>query len=149
MDQKLHHHPSQGIPIAKHTSQIRVRYADTDQMGIVHHARYLEYFEAGRSDLIRALGVSYAQLEQQGIFLPVIEIHANYKKPARYDEIILVDSIIYEYPVITLKIWYNIYDENRMQLLVEGWSIHGFFNKETKRLVRPPKNFLNLLTLSW
>lgn len=138
--------PTETPPLVSHTSTVRVRYADTDRMGIVHHARYLEYFELGRSDLIRSLGMSYAQLEEKGIYLPVLEVGATYKNAANYDELILVQSSIYEFPRATLSIWYKILNEDSSQLLVEGYTIHGFLNAETKRLMRAPKEFLELFS---
>lgn len=138
--------PSNAVSLVSHVSTVRVRYADTDRMGIVHHARYLEYFELGRSDLIRSLGMSYAQLEEKGIYLPVLEVGATYKNAAHYDELILVQSSIYELPRATLTIWYTIFNENSSQILAEGYTIHGFLNAETKKLIRAPKVFLELFS---
>ena len=88
----------------KHMTQIRVRYADTDQMKVVYHGKYLEYFEVGRAALIRSLGLPYSELETRGIHLPVIEAFAKYRKPARYDDLLSVEAIVSELPKATLKI---------------------------------------------
>ena len=80
----------------KHSTQIRVRYADTDQMKVVYHGKFLEYFEVGRTALIRSLGLPYAELESRGILLPVIEAYAKYRKPARYDDLLSVEAVVSE-----------------------------------------------------
>ncbi len=134
-------------PLVRSYSTIRVRYADTDQMRIVHHARFFEYFELGRSDLIRQLGMPYAQLEEQGIFLPVIEAVARYHKPARYDECIIVESSIYELPKATVKIHYRVFNEDKSIVLADGWTLHGFLNGKNGRPMRAPQVFLNLFPL--
>jgi acyl-CoA thioester hydrolase len=72
--------------MAEHTIQIRVRYPEVDAMGLLHHSRYLQYFEMGRVELLRQLGISYADLERQGIFFAVVKVEVRYKAPARYDE---------------------------------------------------------------
>jgi len=81
----------------KHVTQIRVRYADTDQMKIVYHGKYLEYFEVGRAALIRSLGLPYSELETRGILLPVIEAFAKYRKPARYDDLLSIEAVVRSY----------------------------------------------------
>ena len=70
----------------QHTIQIRVRYPEVDAMGLLHHSRFLQYFEMGRIELLRTIGISYADLERQGIFFAVIKVEVRYKAPARYDE---------------------------------------------------------------
>jgi len=131
-------------PIAQYYSSLRVRYADTDQMRIVHHSKYFEYFEMGRSDLIRALGMPYADLESKGIFLPVIEAYAKFLKPARYDDVLIVETSIREMPVVTMAIEYRILRENKEECLAEGRTVHGFLNAATGKPTRAPKEFLRL-----
>jgi acyl-CoA thioester hydrolase len=72
---------------------VRVRYAETDQMGVVYHGNYAQYFEIGRVEWLRNLGVSYKQMEEMGVMLPVVSLTMNYKKSARYDELITVRTI--------------------------------------------------------
>jgi acyl-CoA thioester hydrolase len=72
--------------MTQHTIQIRVRYPEVDAMGLLHHSRYLQYFEMGRVELLRQLGINYADLERQGIFFAVVKVELRYKAPARYDE---------------------------------------------------------------
>jgi len=133
-------------PLAKCRSSIRVRYADTDQMRVVYHAKFFEYFEIGRSDLIRSLGVPYSRLEEQNVYLPVVEAYAHYRRPAHYDELVLVESSIYELPKATLKIEYNIFNESESEKLVEGWTVHSFFNPVSGKPMRAPKFFLALFS---
>ncbi|MEK6755045.1 MAG: thioesterase family protein, partial [Bacteroidota bacterium] len=90
----------------KHSTSIRVRYADTDQMRLVYYGKYFEYFEEARSDLLRSLGLPYAEIENQGIFLPVIEAYAKYKKSACYDELLTVETTVKELPVVRVRIDY-------------------------------------------
>ena len=74
--------------------EIRVRYAEVDQMGVVHHSRYLEYFEMGRTELLRSTGVSYAQLEADGVLLVVVKASVNYSAPARYDDVLVLTTTL-------------------------------------------------------
>lgn len=129
----------------RNTTEIRVRYADTDQMKIVYHAKYLEYFEVGRSALIRSLGMPYSELEARGILLPVVEVYAKYRKPARYDELLLIEACIPELPQATLKIDYRIYLGEENNVLVEGYTIHSFTSTSTGKPTRPPGYFVQLL----
>lgn len=128
-----------------HTTEVRVRYADTDQMRIVHHARFLEYFEIGRSALIRSLGLPYSELENRGILLPVIEIFAKYKKPALYDDLLSVVAKVFELPKATLQIDYEIYKNAESDIIAEGYTIHSFLDSLTKKPVRPPRYFMEVL----
>jgi len=130
--------------LAQHYSSIRVRYADTDQMRVVHHSKYFEYFEMGRSDLIRALGLPYGDMEAKGIFLPVIEADAKFIKPAQYDEILIVETSIREMPVVTMTIDYRVLRENKQECIAEGRTVHGFLNAKTGKPMRAPKEFLQL-----
>lgn len=125
-----------------HITMIRVRYADTDKMGIVYNGNYLTYFEIGRTELLRSLGMPYAVLEQQGIQLPVIEAHLEYKAPAEYDDLISVQATCRMERGILLHITYEITKHEK--LLTIGHTIHPFINIATGKPVRPPKSFLEL-----
>ena len=129
----------------RHTTQIRVRYADTDQMKIVYHGKYLEYFEVGRAALIRSLGLPYSELEKRGILLPVIEAFAKFRKPALYDDLLSVEAIVKELPQATLKIDYQVFREHEEELLAEGYTIHSFLNVASGKPTRPPSYFLEIL----
>jgi acyl-CoA thioester hydrolase len=129
----------------KHTTQIRVRYADTDQMKVVYHGKYLEYFEVGRAALIRSLGLPYSELETRGIQLPVIEAFAKYRKPARYDDLLSIEAIVSELPNATLKIDYQVFRNHEEEPLAEGYTVHGFINVATGKPTRPPLYFMQIM----
>jgi acyl-CoA thioester hydrolase len=125
-----------------HSTSIRVRYADTDKMGIVYNGNYLTYFEIGRTELLRALGLPYAELEKQGIQLPVMEAHIEYKSPAYYDDMLTVKAVCTMERGILLKICYEICRD--VQLLTIGHTIHPFMNSTTQKPTRPPMEFMNI-----
>jgi acyl-CoA thioester hydrolase len=127
------------------TSQIRVRYADTDQMKSVYYAKYYEYFEQGRSDLLREIGMPYPEIEALGYFLPVIESHAKYYSSARYDELLEVKTIVREIPAARIRIDYEIRRSGDERILVDGYTVHGFVRADTGRPTRAPAVFIELL----
>lgn len=126
-------------------TQIRVRYADTDQMKIVYYAKFFEYFEQGRSDILRKVGIPYSELEKMGYFLPVAESYAKYIKPARYDEEIVVKTIIKDLPLVRMRIEYVVYNRETKETLVEGYTVHSFVSAETGRPTRAPAQFIELM----
>ncbi|MCX6120415.1 MAG: thioesterase family protein [Ignavibacteriales bacterium] len=129
----------------KHITEIRVRYADTDQMKVVYHGKYFEYFEVGRAALIRSLGLPYSELETRGILLPVIEAFAKYRKPARYDDLLSIEAIVPELPKATLKIHYQVFRNHEEELLAEGYTIHSFLDVATGKPTRPPLYFMQIM----
>lgn len=131
--------------MVKHVSQIRVRYADTDQMKFVYYGKYFEYFEQGRSDLLRGIGLPYPEIEKQGIFLPVIEAFAKFRQSARYDDLINIETIVAEMPVARVRIEYKVRREGEEEVLVEGYTVHSFVNAQTGRPTRAPSMFLHAL----
>lgn len=122
-----------------HALSIRVIYADTDAMGVVYHTNYIRWFEIGRTEMMRTLGIVYADLEKQGYHLPVTELYCHYHWPARYDEIVRLETKIAFFRRASLKFEYEIRDEAAARLLVEGYSVHAFINGEGK-IVRPPRD---------
>jgi acyl-CoA thioester hydrolase len=128
-----------------HKTEIRVRYADTDQMKVVYHGKYLEYFEVGRAALIRSLGLPYSELETRGILLPVIEAFAKYRKPAHYDDLLSIEAIVSDLPQATLKIDYHIFRNCEEETLAEGYTVHSFFNVATGKPTRPPLYFMQIM----
>jgi acyl-CoA thioester hydrolase len=125
-----------------HNTTIRVRYADTDKMGIVYNGNYLTYFEIGRTELLRSLGMPYAVLEHQGVQLPVIEAHIEYKAPAEYDDLISIKATCKMERGILLNISYEITKDNK--LLTIGHTIHPFMNIISGKPIRPPQSFLEI-----
>lgn len=134
-----------GTGMIKHISKIRVRYADTDQMKFVYYGKFFEYFEQGRSDLLRDIGMPYGQVEEMGIFLPVIEAHAVYKKAARYDDLLNVVTILKEIPVARIRLDYEVYRDGDTELLADGHTTHSFVNATTGRPTRVPVQFLECI----
>lgn len=126
----------------KNLTNVRVRYADTDAMRFVYHAKYLEYFELGRSELLRSIGFPYTEIEKQGLFIAVIEAYIKYKKSARYDDVLTVETIITEMPVARVRLQYRILLKGENEPIVEGYTVHGFLNQSTGRPTRAPAMFL-------
>lgn len=113
-------------------TEIRVRYQETDQMRIVHHSNYYVWFELGRSEFMRAAGLTYSEVEKKGYYFPLIETHCIYKQGARYDELLRVRTYITEYKGIHVTFEYDIYRVEDGSHLAHGKTIHTFVNKEMK-----------------
>jgi acyl-CoA thioester hydrolase len=125
------------------STHVRVRYADTDKMGITYYGKYLEWFEVGRTELLREIGLPYTQLEGEGIGLPVIEVYCHYHHAALYDQMLTVVSTVKNLPRVTIQIHYKIYNQEQV-LLVDGYTTHSFIGK-SGRPVRPPKSILEVM----
>ncbi len=108
--------------MTENTLIYRVPYADVDQMGFVYYANYLVYFERGRNELLRARGLPYRELEDEGIMLPVIEAHCEYRKPARYDDELAIVARIAELKGVRVKMECEIFRADT--LLVRGYTWH-------------------------
>ena len=124
-------------------SQVRVRYAETDQMKFAHHCNYVNWFELARIDLMREYGISYASLEKEGYLLPVLTIQIEYLRPARFDDVITIRSYIEKPPRAKIEIKYSVTNEQG-ELLSKGNTLHSFMNLKD-RAIKPPKMFLNAL----
>ena len=121
---------------------LRARYADTDQMRHAYYGVYFEYFEQGRSDMMRGIGLPYPQMEEMGFHLPVIEAHAEYKRPARYDDLLTVVTMLREKPVARVRLDYTVYNDRQTEVIAEGYTIHSFLNAATGKPTRAPALFL-------
>ncbi len=110
------------------TTRLRVRYAETDKMGIVYHANYLVWFEVGRSDLFRELHLPYTEFEEQGLGLAVIEASCRYRKPAHYDDELVIITEVDHMSSRSARFCYHVYREDI--LLAEGKTVHAFINVE-------------------
>ena len=119
------------------TSQthINVRYAETDQMGVVYHGNYLAWFEVGRTKLFKEQGIHYKQIEADGYHLPVLEVAIKYRRPALYDDDLTIVTTMKEKPVLRFTLHYEVYRGDT--LLVTGSTTHAFIDREG-RPVRPP-----------
>lgn len=127
----------------KHNSTLRVRYGETDQMGYCYYGNYAQYFEVGRVEALRSLGLSYKSLEERGIMLPVSHFDINYKAPAFYDDALLITTHISELSGTRILFDYTIHVGAK--LIAEGSTTLVFVSKDTMRPTRPPEDFENLL----
>ena len=127
------------------TTDIRVRYAETDGMKVVYHGNYLTYFEEARTNLFRNIGVVYSEIEKTGIFLVVLEAHVKFHRSAIYDDILHVQATFAELPVLKLKIDYQITRNTETDILVTGQTIHAFVNAQTNKPIRPPHEYLHIM----
>ncbi|MEI6184599.1 MAG: thioesterase family protein [Bacteroidota bacterium] len=123
----------------QYTTQIRVRYAETDQMGVVYYGNYAQYFEVGRVETIRSLGMSYKALEDMGVMLPVVEMNIKYLRPAQYDDVLNIQSTIKELPdKHIIQFHQDIYNEAG-KMITSGVVLLYFLDKESRKRVNIPK----------
>lgn len=127
-----------------HQIQIRVRYSETDQMQVVYHGNYAQYFEIGRVEWLRNKGISYKLMEQSGIMLPVVSLTMNYKKPARYDELLTLKTILKNRTSVKIEFDYELYNEKE-ELLTTGNSILVFVDMKTGKPMSPPQYIIDIL----
>jgi len=120
-----------------HIHHIRVRYADTDQMGYVYYGSYAHYYEEARSEAIRALGFPYREMEQNGIMLPVTRMSIKYIAPALYDEMITIRTIVKEVPDRFITFHYEVYNE-AAKLINEGETQLIFVDASTRKMIHAP-----------
>jgi acyl-CoA thioester hydrolase len=125
--------------------QLRVRYSETDQMGTFYNSRALEWFECGRTELMRRkLNMSYAALEAQGVFLPLVEAHLEFLGGARYDDLLEIDSTVTVSGRARLRFDVQIHNSESRKPVVRGYTVHAFTDRQGKA-IRPPAWFLDLL----
>lgn len=126
----------------EHEISVRVRYAETDQMAVVYHGNYAQYFEMGRVEWLRNMGVSYKWMEDNGIMLPVVSLTMNYKKPARYDDLLTIKTIFKSQTSVKIEFDYEIYNDKR-ELLTTGYSMLVFVDMKSLRPTIPPSYVLD------
>lgn len=125
-------------------TSVRVRYAETDKMGVVYHGNYAQYFEIGRVEWLRDLGISYDKMEKDGIMLPVVSLTMNYKKSAYYDEILTIVTILKKCSGVKIEFDYEIYNEKN-ELLTTANSVLVFIDMKTNRPCGVPQLVLQKL----
>ncbi|MCL4424278.1 MAG: acyl-CoA thioesterase [Firmicutes bacterium] len=113
-------------------SQVRVRYVETDQMGVAHHSNYLAWFEVARTDLFRQLGIPYPEVERAGYYLPVLEAQCRYLQAAHYDDALLVKARLAEIKGLRIRLEYEIFREGEEKPLAAGSTTHTFINRDGK-----------------
>ncbi|WP_052461190.1 acyl-CoA thioesterase [Psychroserpens mesophilus] len=133
-------------PIKADEIQFRVRYGETDQMGVVYHGNYAQYFEMGRTEWLRKMGFSYKQMEAEGIMLPVVSLTVNYKKSACYDDLIKVKTKLVKKPTAKIEFEYEILNEND-EILTTGNSVLVFMDIHKNRPTRCPDYILDKLQI--
>lgn len=128
----------------KYSTQLRVRYGETDQMGYCYYGNYAQYFEVGRVEALRNLGISYKELEDMGVMLPVSHYSVNYKSPAFYDELLEVTTLISEVRGPRITFDYTIIGE-KGQLIADATTTLVFVSKNNMRPTSPPDFFMKLI----
>ena len=129
--------------LPKNKTSLRVRYAETDQMGYCYYGNYAQYCEVGRVEALREIGMSYSELEKSGVMLPVSEFSIKYKLPAKYDDELEIITFVREIKGPRIIFDYEIYNEEK-KLLIEATTTLVFVSAETMRPCAPPSEFLDL-----
>ncbi len=130
------------------THSIRVRYAETDPMKYVYYGNYATYFEVARVELFRTLGISYDEIEKQGIWLPVSEYNIKYLKPALYDELLEIHTYIKKFPGVRIEFEFEIYNQSK-QKLTEAKTTLFFLDAATNKVVKCPEFLKEILEKNW
>jgi len=127
----------------KHFTELRVRYADTDQMRFAYNGKYFEYFEVGRTEMMREVGLPYEVIEKSGFFMPVIETKIHFFAPAFYDELLLIETRVEKLPTVKVHIDHIIKAKERDVVICEGYVELAFLDAKTYRPTRAPKLFID------
>jgi acyl-CoA thioester hydrolase len=123
-------------------ASVSVRYAETDMMGVVYHGSYLPWLEIGRTQLLKDHGVPYRVLEAEGFFLPVVEVSLRYLRPAKYDDEVVVTTVLREKPSLRIRMEYQLHRGD--ELIATATSLHVFIDRSGKP-VRPPAAFVQMM----
>ena len=123
--------------------KIRVRYKETDAMGVIHHSNYVNYYEVARTEMLREFGTTYKELEATGVMLPVREVQMEFFTPGRYDDLLTVKIFLKELPAAKMVFHHEIYNEAG-ELVNKGRVVLAYMNAETRRATRAPGWFLDV-----
>ncbi|HEY8933108.1 MAG TPA: thioesterase family protein [Rariglobus sp.] len=123
-------------------ASVSVRYAETDMMGVVYHGSYLPWLEIGRTHLLKEHGLPYRELETEGFFLPVLEVGVRYLRPAKYDDTIVITTVLREKPTLRIRMEYELHRGE--ELLATASTLHAFIDRAGKP-VRPPAAFAAMM----
>ena len=129
-----------------HQTRIKVRYGETDQMGVVYHGNYAQYLEIGRLDWLTALGISYKEMEANDVMLPVVNLNVNYKKPAFYDDILTISTTLSKQPTASIEFNYEIHNSSG-ELLTTANTKLVFVNMKSNFPMRCPQYILDKLQI--
>ena len=127
-----------------HQTTCRVIYADTDKMGFAYHSNYFRWFEIGRGELFRSLGLTYKEIEEKGIFLPLSEVHCKFILPVKYDDLLCIETTLDEKTKGSMKFLYKVLSEDNKKI-AEGYTIHPCVDSNGN-VVRPPDFIKNLIS---
>jgi acyl-CoA thioester hydrolase len=127
-----------------HRFAFRVRYGDTDRMGFAYYANYLRWFEVGRAEMLRSLGTTYREVEEAGVGLPVVEAGCRYHRPARYDDLLAIETGIASLGRASVRFAYRVVREPDGELLADGFTEHCYLDRDG-RPTRPPAALAELL----
>lgn len=131
---------------SKHS--LRVRYAETDPMKYVYYGNYATYFELGRVELFRSIGISYDEIEKQGIWLPVSDYKIKYLKPALYDQKLEIHTFMKKIPGVRIEFEYEIYNEEGIKI-TEASTTLFFLNADTNKVIKCPDFLMKLIEENW
>lgn len=134
----------EGKQMYKSSTKIRVRYAETDQMGVVHHSNYYVYFEAAREDFIAGADIRYKDMEDYGIMMPLVETQCRYIEGAKYDDVLIVETTLEKLSPIKVILQYKVIRENDNKLIARGKTIQAFVDKATFKIINLKENNLKL-----
>ena len=129
----------------KGTTSLRVRYGETDRMKYLHHGNYALYYEVGRTELLREHGISYRNIEDSGIILPVMEMNSHFYKPAMFDELLTIVTYIKEEPKVKFRFDYEIFNKKN-ELINKGFTTLVFADKKTGKPIKTPTLFKQLFS---
>lgn len=115
-----------------HKAKLKVRYYETDQMGIVHHSNYYRWFEVARTELLDAIGFNYAKVEKEGILLPIVETNCHYKRGAKYGDTVIVEAFIERLTYAKIIMNYKVLRENDGCMLAKGYTVQAFVDQDFK-----------------
>lgn len=129
-------------------TKIRVRYSETDKMGYVYYGNYPAYFEVGRAEAMRELGMTYREMEDKGIMMPIATMHVKYIRPAYYDDLLTVRTTIKDFPASRMHFFYEVFNENG-KMITTGETVLAFVNVNTQRPCAAPDWFTQALSGHW
>lgn len=133
-----------GRPVYSFTTQVRVRYAETDQMGFVYYGNYPQYYEVARAEAMRQIGTTYREMEEKGVIMPIASMHIRYIRPATYDDLLTIKTFVPEIPASRMHFDYEIYNQEGV-LLNKGSTVLAFLSKQSGRPCPAPPWFLEKL----
>jgi acyl-CoA thioester hydrolase len=128
----------------EHNVELRVRYAETDQMAYVYYGNYASYFEVGRVETFRRIGFSYKELEEAGVIMPVLEFKTKYLKPAKYDDLLTIKVFVKEKPGVRIKFDYEVYNEQNILLTIAETTL-VFVNSQSGKPCFLPEKFQSIV----